>query len=161
MIDRAIRYVDFLIQRTNNPPVPLTLYHYFNNTALDVGNIAHNKVQVTNKNLTDDEGKEQTWYEWLQYAYHQLGGSRLLSSFVDDPLTKLMKAEATTNAFYEWKIPIDTHYAEYVQLERDFNSGPPLFISYHKQLLDQQKSKNYKTRNIKTKEKLSNAVEVL
>ena len=162
-IDRAIRYVDFLIQRTKNPPAPLALYHYFNNSALVVGHDENdpgnlNQVQVKHKKLTDDQGKEQTLYDWLQYAYNQLGGSRLLNSFVEDPLTKLMKAEAASDAFYHWRIPIDPHYAERVQLERDFNSGPPLYISYQKQqLMDENKSKNYKRINIKTQNEPSSS----
>lgn len=51
-----------------------------------------------------------------------------VESFMKDPLTNMLQDEAETNVFYSWNVPFEPTYAESNDLERDFHSGPPLFI---------------------------------
>ena len=142
IIDRAIRYADFLIQRTRNPSAPLANYHYFNNNKEIFNTVPDLDDETKYKDQEDEEGNNKTWYDWWQETFNQLGGSRLLHALnleKYDPLTNIMYSNAT-HAFYNWKIPIDPHYPEHLQLGQDFNSNPPPFISYQIQLLENKKS---------------------
>ncbi len=111
-VDRAIRYVDHLVQSTGNPPLPLE--HY-------------NKDQTGRKDK-DPESGSTSWIDWISETYTQWG-PRAIQSFVQDPMTRMMRQEASGGAvFYSWRIPFEPGWPESVQLDRDFNSGPPPYI---------------------------------
>ncbi|XP_057378355.1 sialate:O-sulfotransferase 1-like [Daphnia carinata] len=110
LLDRAIRYVDYLTQKTGNGAIPLNRYSNYNKSSWKGP-------------LPTRVADSQTWMEWIS---DQWGFS--VESFMKDPLTNMLKEEAITNIFYSWKIPFASKYAESNDLERDFNSDPPLFI---------------------------------
>jgi hypothetical protein len=107
-LDRAIRYVDYLTQQTANRGAPLNSYSYYNQSSWK-------------GSLPAVAAQNQTWMEWIsdQWGFK-------VESFLKDPLTQMLRDEAETNIFYNWKIPFASTFAESNELERDFNSGPPL-----------------------------------
>lgn len=112
IVDRAIRYVNYLSRRTGNPAVPLDNYSYYNHSGW--------------KGSQPTQAQNQSWYEWASDQW----GSRVVQSFLEDPLTKMLREEVESNSFYSWRIPFDSAYPESSQLELDFNSGPPEFIRH-------------------------------
>lgn len=113
-VDRAIRYADFIIRRSGNPALPLDSYSYYNNSGRKKGPPAKYE-------------EEQSWYEWIASAYSTQWSSRF-KSVVEDPLTSLMREEASAGIFYSWALRIDPNFTERIQLGSDFNSGPPPYI---------------------------------
>lgn len=110
VLDRAIRYVDYLTQQTGNRGLPLDSYSYYNQSSWKGSQPART---VPN----------QTWIEWISDQW----GFRV-ESLLKDPLTQMLRDEAEANIFYTWNIPFASTFNESKELERDFNSGPPLFI---------------------------------
>ncbi|XP_046655773.1 WSC domain-containing protein 1-like [Daphnia pulicaria] len=110
VLDRAIRYVDYLTQQTGNRGLPLDNYSYYNQSSWKGSQPART---VPN----------QTWIEWISDQW----GFRV-ESLLKDPLTQMLRDEAEANIFYSWNIPFASAFNESKELERDFNSGPPLFI---------------------------------
>lgn len=112
-VDRAIRYVDYLSRQSGLQPIPLERYNFY---------------EHSERTTEAPQAGDLSWYEWLSYQW----GSRVVKSFIEDPLTTAMREEAASGGFYAWRIPFERDYNETPALERDFNSGPLQTIIHYR-----------------------------
>lgn len=121
-VDRAIRYVDYLIRSKTdgNPPLPLDLYSYYNGS---------DRIKGKRRAELEHSNDQQSWTDWLTDIYYRWGSDVIQSTTEKDPLAQMTSDGARGGGmFYTWQLPFDPAYDESTELEQDFNSGPPDYI---------------------------------